>query len=332
MADITLEVLNNNEENNDLDEFIERSANGTIFHHPKFLSYHGEEKFPKEHYAINHLIFRKKSKIIGFLPGIVYKSEKGLQFNSPYGASFGGFVLNNISFEICEEILNKTLKYLLGEKGVIEINIAPATSIYYANMVNDYFEFLHLSKGFQLNNSELTIAVRVFQNDDYPLSSYEHRVKKFIKQGERNGLDFKICDDIDTAYEIIENNRTRFSKKPTHTSEELKTISRLFPGRLLQFIAFNKDKLPIAVCCLLLCNDAVAYSFYIDQMGTHSALRPVNFIVNQVLIWLKDNNFSYLDFGPSTFGLEPHRSLIFFKEGFGGKGIIKHFYQYKKYE
>lgn len=325
---LALEILNDNEENSELNEFIEQSINGTIFHHPKFLSYHGEEKFSKEAYTINHLLFRKKSKIIGFLPGIIYKSEKGLQFNSPYGASFGGFVSNEISFEMCDEIMNMTLKYLLSERGIIEINIAPVTSIYYVNMVNDYFEFLCLSKGFQLNNSELTIAVRVFQNDDYPLSSYEHRVKKFIKQGERNGINFKICDDIDTAYEIIEKNRTRFSKKPTHTLVELKTISRLFPGRILQFIAF-KDELPIAVCCLLLCNNNVSYSFYIDQLITHAALRPVNYIVNQALIWLKDNNYSYLDFGPSTFGLKPHYSLIFFKEGFGGKGIIKHFYQYK---
>ncbi|MEK6715199.1 MAG: hypothetical protein AABY43_04065 [Candidatus Omnitrophota bacterium] len=328
MADIALEVLNDNEESSELNEFIEQSLNGTIFHHPKFLSYHGEEKFSKNVYAINHFLFRKKSKIIAFLPGIIYKSEKGLQFNSPYGASFGGFVSNEISFEACDEIMNMTLKYLLSERGMAEINIVPVTSIYHANMVNDYFEFLYLSRGFRLRDSELTIVVRVSQDDDYPLSSYEHRVKKFIKQGERNGINFKICDDIDTAYEIIESNRVRFSKKPTHTLEELKAISRLFPGRLLQFIAF-KDELPIAVCCLLLCNDFVAYSFYIDQMGTHSALRPVNFIINQVLIWLKENNYSYLDFGPSTFGLEPHRSLIFFKEGFGGKGIIKHFYQYK---
>lgn len=328
MPDITLEILNDNEENSELGEFIEQSINGTIFHHPKFLSYHGKEKFSNETYEINHLLFRKKNKIIAFLPGIIHKSEKGLQFNSPYGASFGGFVSGEISFEMCDEIMNMALKYVLSEKGITEINIAPVTSIYYANMTNDYFEFLYLSKGFQLNNSELTIAVRVLRNDDYPLASYEHRVKKFVKQGERNGLNFKICDDIAAAYKIIENNRTRFSKKPTHTLAELESISRLFPGRLLQFIAF-KDKLPIAVCCLLLCNGYVAYSFYIDQMRNHSALRPVNYIVHQVLIWLKDNNFSYLDFGPSTFGLEPHYSLIFFKEGFGGKGIIKHFYQYK---
>lgn len=326
--EISIDILSENAESEELYNFIENSQNGTIFHHPRFLSYHESGKYPDPEYSIAHMILRAKGAIVGFLPGMFRETDDGLQFNSPSGASFGGIVTGDISFEKCERIVDAVLEYLLKKKKVKIINLAPVTGIYTGDQASDYLEYMYLKKGFTLKACELTIAARISQRAEFPADAVEHRVRKFVAQSEKGGVLCRISDDVDTAYSIIKESRKRFEKKPTHSLAELKAVSKLFPGRIVEFIAY-KDEEPIAAACLMLCNRNAAYSFYIDQAGKHSALRPVDHIVNRVLIWLKERGYRYLDFGPSSFGYEPHRSLIFFKEGFNGRGVLKRFYQYR---
>jgi len=326
--DISLETSDNNDENQELYDFIENSINGTIFHHPKFLSYHDKNKFPEPDYSITHLVFREKNKIIAFLPGIIHRNENKAHFHSPYGASFGGLITNDISFEKYDCIVDMIFNYLTSEKSVAEINITPPTSIYMGDEVNDYLEYIYLRKGFTVRKCELTIVTRVSKDSDFPRSILKNRVRSSVSKSERERIVCQISENHDIAYPIIKENQKKFNKKPTHTLTELKTIAYLFPGRTLQFIAY-KENIPISAVTLILCNRHVAFTFYIAHLEEYAIYRPVDFLLNKILIWLKKMGYTYLDFGPSTFGFEPHNSLIFFKEGFGGKGIIKYFYRYK---
>lgn len=324
---ISFEVSHNNEENSELFDFIENSINGTIFHHPTFLSYHDENKFPASAYSICHFVFRYKHKIIGFLPGMIYRTTSNIYFYSPCGASFGGLVTEDLSFEKYEQLLDIILNYLLHEKRVTDIHISPPTRIYMGQKVNDYLEYIYLSKGFEVSKSELTIVSPVSSDDAFPMSKYKKRVKSSVRQSENKGVVCRIGQSHEIAYSIIEKAHKKLNKKPTHSLVELKAISRLFPGRILQFIAYYEET-PIGAVTLILSNRNVATSFYISHLEDYAKCRPVDFLINKILKWLKEKNYSYLDFGPSTFGYEPHRSLIFFKEGFGGIGIIKHFYRF----
>jgi len=325
---ISLEILSTNDEHEELFNFIENAVDGTIFHHPTFLSYHDRSKFPEPQYSVTHLLFREDNRIIGFLPGIINHEEKKKRFDSPYGASFGGLITIDLSFEKYDRMVDMTLQYLTEEKEVSEINITPPPRIYSGQNMNDYIEYIYLSKGYRIAKSELAIAARVLQERDFPEKILKDRVKRFVRQAEKLGLQWKISEDVETAYPIIEENQRKFHKKPTHSLAELKTIVDLFPGRILQFLAYAED-IPIAAITLILCNKHVAFSFYISHLEHYSSYRPVDFLFHAVLIWLKEHHYTYVDFGPSTFGYMPHRSLIFFKEGFGGKGIIKHFYRYE---
>jgi len=328
-SEIRLEILNDNSESKELNDFIENSVNGTLFHHPRFLSYHDKAKYAEPEYEIAHLLFRSKGKVSGFMPGMIQKSVDGHRFHSPCGASFGGLVIGDIGFDRCEKILQAGLKHLLEERKVLEINIAPATRIYMGDRPTDYLDYMYLSKGFKVAKCELTIATKVLHDSDFPRNVLEHRVRKFIAQAEKQDVTCKVSEDVGVSYSIIEESRKRFQKKPTHTADDLKAILRLFPGRIKQFVAYDGKDTPIAAACLFLCNKNVAYAFYIDQFVKHAMLRPVDYLIGEILSWSKKNDFLYLDFGPSTFGYEPHRSLIFFKEGFGGRGVMKYFYQYK---
>jgi hypothetical protein len=225
-------------------------------------------------------------------------------------------------------MISAVMRYLLEEMGVNRMAIAPVTSAYMGDSANDYMEFLYLSKGFVIDKSELTIVTRICPNDGFPSNVFKDRVKSSVGQSKRKGIRCSVGDDVVTAYSIIESDQKKFGKKPTHTLKELEDISKLFPGRLLNFIAYHEEN-AVAVVSVILCNKSTAYTFYIDQDEKYAGLRPLDLLLCEALDWLKRGGYLYLDYGPSTFGHEPHRSLIFFKEGFGGKGIIKHFYRYE---
>lgn len=328
ISNVAVEILNNNDESQELFDFIDSSVNGTIFHHPKFLSYHDKNKFPEPEYSITHFFFQHKNRIVGFLPGIIHHhNSSNTSFYSPYGASFGGLITDDLSFDKYDRMIDIILDHLVNTKGVTEINITPPTSIYMGQKMNDYLEYIYLSKGFEVKKAELTIVTRVSMNDDFPRRILKNRVKSSVNKCKRMGVVCKISENHHIAYSIIVKSQEKFNKKPTHSLTELNTISNLFPHYIINFIAYL-EQTPIAVVTLILSNKRVANSFYIAHLEDYANLRPVEFLFDKVLKWLKECNYAYLDFGPSTFGYDPHRSLIFFKEGFGGKGIIKRFYQY----
>ncbi len=328
MADISIHILDRNVENEDLYEFIETSAGGTIFHHPKFLSYHGKDKFPGPEYESCNLLMVRNKEIIGFMPGTLQNTAEGRVYNSPSGASYGGLVTGSEGFEGRDRMVSSAIEYLKGEFGVRKINITPAPHIYSGDEADDTLNYIYLKNGFWIVKCDLTVATRVTQDDGFPRSVFRDRVKSSIAQSARKGVSCSITEDIETAYDIIEKDQKKFGKKPTHSHEEMKTISRLFPGRIVQFIAW-KGKDPIAAVCLFVCNRAACYTFYIDQLEEFRDSRPLDYLLNEVLIWAKKKRYMYVDFGPSTFGYEPHKTLIFFKEGFGGKGVMKYHLQYE---
>src|ERR1035437_7853108 len=71
------------------DEFIERSMNGTVFHSQQFLHYHPEGRFD-----LHHLLFFADNRLIAVLPGGL--RDGGRVFESPLGASYGSFVVEDI--------------------------------------------------------------------------------------------------------------------------------------------------------------------------------------------------------------------------------------------
>ena len=88
------------------DEFVLSSSNGTIFHLRSFLSYHIDRKF-EDH----SLIFKKNNSIIAIFPAVKIKNKNVHILHSHPGASYGGFVYNNLSYEEGDEIIQAMYKY-----------------------------------------------------------------------------------------------------------------------------------------------------------------------------------------------------------------------------
>src|SRR5687768_9185111 len=84
-----------NKYQNEWEDFVKTSNNGTIFHTRKFLSYHSPDKFQD-----SSLIFTEDNKTIAVLPAASIERDGKKIFSSHQGASYGGFVYkDNLSIK-----------------------------------------------------------------------------------------------------------------------------------------------------------------------------------------------------------------------------------------
>ena len=324
MAEITLEILKDNSSSEELENFVLNSANGTLFHSPRFLSYHGEEKFTSRCGKISHLLFRKGNRIAAFMPAMLFKEKGELVFHSPYGGSYGSFVYQNLTFGQAQEIIDLFLKFLQEEK-VRRTQLVPPPPPYCRDGFLDYFQYLLLSNGFQIKKADLLIVCRLEKTEGYPLSALKKNARKFQAQALRKGVEVKLSEDYRTFHQLLVRNRSKFEAVPTHSYEELVRIKSLFPDRVVLWLAYLED-IPIGGALFFLCNKIAANCFYLCHEDRYAAYRSTNLLITEALGWLARQGFEWMDFGSSSFGYRPHSSLIRFKESFGGLGVPRYYY------
>jgi hypothetical protein len=331
MAEFKVEILKENNENEELKYFLSRSENCTIFHRPNFLAYHDKNKFSSiKEFSFYHFIFRnEKNEIAAFIPGAIYSSEEGKKiFKSPFYSSYGGIVFDDqLKFEDLEKILDLFIEELKAEN-TDEIYFTQTAECYCGDQSerNNYVYYILKLKRFELTNLEMIL---VKKTEDDILISFHNTIQRQIKQALRNGLEFRAEEKITAeSYKLLEKSQARLGGKPTHSFEELNVIRDSFPENIVTFSALHNDKI-IAGIIGFLGNQNTLNTFYIFDDEDQRELKGMQFTYYNVLIWAKERGIKYVDFGPATFGLKPHYSLINYKEKYGSIPMLRNTYSIK---
>jgi len=140
-----------------------------------------------------------------------------------------------------------------------------------------------------------------------------------------------VIDDMnyEKYYEILkENLKSRYNTTPTHSLEEMKLLKELLPKNYL-LITIYKDNEMIAGIWLVLATSKTAHTFYIAQNYDFSEYQPLSCVVKEIIEFLKEKSFKYLNFGISTEngGEYINRGLFEFKESFGGFGVSRFYFR-----
>lgn len=325
MAEFKVEILKQNTEDRDLEIFLNQTENCTIFHRPKFLNYHDKKKFSAmKDFTFYHFLFRdEKNNIIAFVPGAVYTSEQNRKvYKTPFYSSYGGIVYDTcLKFEEMEKIIDLFLNNLRSEN-INEIYFTQTADCYCGELKekNNYISYILKLKGFDLSGLEM-ILVKNTGEDFY--SSFHNTIQRQIKQAQKNDLEFRAENIItDETYSLLLKSQDRLGGTPTHSYEELNTISSFFPGNIVSFTALYKNKV-VAGIVGFLGNQNTLNTFYIFDDEDQRELKGMQFTYYNVLNWAKERNIKYVDFGPATFGLKPHYSLINYKEKYGSIPMLR---------
>lgn len=307
------------------EEFLKRCNNATMFHSLSFLDYHPDGKFP-----FAHLMFRdEKGKLIALLPGGFFKGKEG-EFWSPVGASYGGFVAEDLPFEQCLRVVDCFMDYCRAQ-GWKEAFLIPPPIIYSSN-ISQHFEYAMLYRKFDFELHYISHAIHLKHGNNF-LEHFDKTARKTIRKILREG-NISICDseDYETFHRILVANKAKHNAKPTHSLEDLYKLRELMPERLRLMMVYQGET-PIAGSLLFLANNNVVLCFYNMLLYEYEHLKPVYLIMYETVRRAYEEGYTWVDIGVSQDTkdpdpMTPSLGLIEFKERFDARGVLRSTYHF----
>jgi hypothetical protein len=279
-----VEWITTNEADEEVENFIARSANGGLFHSPGFLCYHESSKFPYPEFEICHLVVRDETGIIAFMPGMRVSSQGRRIYRSPLGSSYGGLVHKlGLFYEDLDSIFEAVITEM--DRQFDEIRITPPSPVYVApdaSMAN-YQHFLLLKHGFQVSSADLLLCATLTGRKDL-MTTFHRKTRTELNQALRNNLELELSDFVTPEdYQLLFLSQSHFSATPTHSMDELATITHLRPNDVKVFRTIHQGQIIGGIICFKISNRVLNTSagyndkknliFFKEKFGAHPYLR-----------------------------------------------------------
>jgi Acetyltransferase (GNAT) domain len=296
-------------------DFLSRSANGTIFHDLDFLRYH-----PRGRFRFHHIIFTRRGKPVALMPGGIEGSDERLIFCSPLGASIGGpAVTADLNAKLAESIVEALQNYARQQGWAgIRITLPPH---YYSFETADLITFALFCKGFKLEHRWLCPALQLDLEPNAYERLYKTRQISPVRAARRNGMR-SVESGVEGLQDFLWTFRDTYSRHgtvATHTEEEIRDLLIRFPDRIRIHLAMLDD-VPVAALLIFQLTKTIATTFYICRSSQHLSEHGPAFLIADAMDRLSAAGFRYLDLGPSASDQKFNQGNTFFKEGLGAVG------------
>ena len=292
------------------DAYVARSKNGTFLFRRGYMEYHSDR------FADCSLMFYLRGKLYALLPANV----KGTTLFSHQGLTYGGLVMNEkcCAAEVLKlfEEMNEWLK----NKGINKVVYKPIPYIYSTQPAEED-QYALFRCGAQVTARGISTCIDLTS----PIKWRQNR-RTALNKAMAEQVAVSISDDLETFWLILEENlMTAHGVKPVHSVAEMRLLKERFPDNIILYTAKKRQGKVIAGI-LLYRTPQVIHSQYISATEEGKATGAIDAIMQEIV----GLNGKYFDFGISTEqdGHVLNESLIFQKEGFGGRGICYDTYEY----
>lgn len=293
------------------DAFVDVSKNGTFLFKRDYMDYHSDR------FQDHSLMFLSKNAIVALLPA----TASGAVFSSHAGLTYGGLVMaRNITAIDVLEIFRLVMAYL-SENGFIKFIYKPIPHIYHEIPAEEDLYALFRANAFLVARG---LSSTILQSDRLKFRNIrKHGIKKAIK----NGVVVSQTPEFSSFWKILSANLSeRHGLLPVHSLEEIELLRDRFPNEIKLYVAKIEEEVIAGV--VVYNTKYVAHSQYIAASPKGRDLGALDLIFDY-LIGDVYSDSKFFDFGISTEddGTYLNESLIYQKEGFGGRGIC-----YDRYE
>lgn len=309
------------------DDFVDSSANGTIFHKRRFIGYH-----PAQRFSDHSLIVRDGERVVALLPAaeIVREGDIRVLLSHP-GASYGGLVIvarERLS-TVCAAL--DTIQSHAADVGFDCIEMRHSPPILRLAEVGQ-LDFALQSSGYRRTAEELATFydLRTFSYDPEMatfIQSFPSEVRRQIRKSVR-GLSARILEtetEIARFHDILsENLRAKHGKDPVHTTDELIDLHERFPGDVFVLGIFHGLEL-VGGFCVFAPTPQSLHVFYAALDYSYQIHRPLNLATARLIQLGIEQQRTIVNYGISTTdgGKRVNWGLLRFKEGFGGSGSVR---------
>lgn len=318
---MSIEVIPFDEQyRSDWESFIEQKAlNSTFLHSRKFYDHNPGNKVDDA-----SLMFYKKNKLIAVFPANLYLNGNIRILHSFLRATYGGFVVSkDVTVEAALEIVGKTIEFAKS-KQASQLIVRNPFRIFNTNLCNeaDYAMWFH---GFEIKSREIEICIPIDGDIKTIRGRYRNTAQRNVKKAAQF-IDVCLSNDIRDYWRLLEKNLAeRHGRKPVHDYDSIiRLIEAVGSNNVLLFAGYYESKL-VSGILIFKFNNLVLHAQYIASESRFQNLRPVNAIVDYVIEWGNQKGFKYFNLGTGNEneGKSVNSGLFYFKESFGGRGVLR---------
>lgn len=295
--------------------FLQTAKNSSLLFDRGYMDYHSDRFYD------HSLMIYRKGKLFALLPA---NEDSGI-FYSHQGLTYGGMIMSPKANTVdIINIFQLTNNYLKAE-GLKKVVYKPTPYIYH-----DVPSQEDLYALFRLTDAKIVgrqISSTIYLNNK--IKFIESR-KSGIRKAVRSGITVSRSDDYDSFWNILGTNlQDKYDVKPVHNIAEIKLLANRFPDRIRLYAAFSNDCRMLGATVVYIVNNNVIHTQYISASKEGKDLGALDLLFDY-LINEEFPSYAVFDFGQSTEqrGSVLNESLIFQKEGFGGRGVLYDIYEY----
>lgn len=294
-------------------DFVDNAKNATFLFNRNYMDYHADR------FQDCSLVVYRKDKLYALLPA----NRKDDILYSHQGLTYGGLIMSNkaTALDILEtfQAINDYLKNI----GITKVIYKPLPYIYHQIPSQEDLYAL-----FRTTNAHIVgrnISSTIYQANK--IKFIESR-KSGIRKALSHNIIIRMTDDYEAFWRILDVNlKNKYGVAPVHTLDEIRLLQSRFPKNIKLYLAYKGEEALGGTVLYL--TKQVIHTQYISANLEGKELGVLDLLFDY-LINHEYTNFPVWDFGQSTedMGHILNESLIFQKEGFGGRGVCYDIYEY----
>lgn len=293
--------------------FVGKSKNATFLFDRRYMDYHSDR------FTDHSLVCRDdKGHIIALLPA----NERDGVLYSHQGLTYGGLLMDgHTTLARCMEMF-EAMQVYLHEQGFRKVVYKPVPSVYHQLPSDeDLFSIVNVC-GAQLTRRMMSSVIDL--SNRLPLRQNRRTA---LNKAHQSNIIVRESDDYASFWAILEENlRKTYGAHPVHTLEEMLRLKKDNPDSI-RLLTGELDGRVIGGIVLYE-TPTVVHTQYISATDEGKTLGVVDAIMEQLM---STSQKHYLDIGTSAGegGELLNHSLLFQKEGFGGRGICYDTYEWE---
>ena len=289
-------------------DFIEQSRQETFLFNRSYMDYHADR------FQDASLMIYRKEQLYALLPA----NRLGDTLYSHQGLTYGGLITKKqaTTAEICEVFIR--INEYLYHSGVQRVIYKPTPWIYHCYPAEEDLYALTYICHAQLTSRDISSTIPLDS-----LMTFGKDRRRGVRKATRAGVTVRESKDLATFWNILDKNLTnKYATHPVHSLEELTLLHSRFPNSIRLFMAYNDKGIAIGGT-IIYEMPQVVHTQYISASPEGKRLGAIDLIFDYILNDVYANRKGFFDFGKSTEeeGKILNTTLIFQKEGFGGRGV-----------
>ena len=295
-------------------DFVAHSKNGTFLFNRDYMDYHSDR------FEDHSLMFYRDGRLYGLMPA----NRKGNVFQTHAGLTYGGLVMDAKTTAAATVELFRELNDYLCAEGFHRVLYKCIPWMYHQLAAEE--DLYAIARTCNARLQERDLGTVIIQSNAL---RWERIRRRALKRAQEAGIIVERSDDMAGFWQVLCDNLKRtYDSKPVHTLAEIELLRNRFPENIVLYVAKKNDEILAGMVRYV--SSQVARAQYSSASLLGKQLGAIDIIYDRVICH-DYSHLPYFEFGTSAMADSNaiNESLVFQKEGFGGRGICFDRYEWE---